>query len=129
MRCAKCCTYVGVGIHAPRSVRYATDVLWYLYHENVSVHRDDAGEWTVYFESRCKNLRPDLFCGVYEQRPVVCREFDDATCEVNAPGRGVTFTEPEQFLDWLRARRPRLFAKIARGFVPPALARDGRRAR
>ena len=66
--------------------RFATDVLWYLYHENVSVQRDPDGEWTVYFESRCKNLQDDLLCGVYEQRPVVCRDFDNRTCEVNAPG-------------------------------------------
>ena len=26
--CGKCCTYVGVGINAPTSPRYASDVLW-----------------------------------------------------------------------------------------------------
>ena len=128
-RCAKCCTYVGVGINAPHSLRYATDVLWYLYHENVSVQRDDDGEWTVYFESRCKNLQDDLLCGVYENRPVVCREFDNTACEVNAPGGAQVFTEPAQFLDWMRARRPRLYAKIARQHVPPALRGPRRRAR
>ena len=126
-RCAKCCTYVGVGINAPHSLRYATDVLWYLYHENVSVQRDDQGEWTVYFETRCRNLQDDLLCGVYESRPMVCREFDNTTCEVNAPGGGQVFSEPAQFLDWLRARRPRLYAKLARKYVPPALARPARR--
>jgi hypothetical protein len=118
---------VGVGINAPHSVRYATDVLWYLYHENVSVHCDAEGEWVVTFETRCKHLRDDLLCGVYEQRPVVCREFDNTGCEVNAPGGGQTFTEPAQFLDWLRVQRPRLYAHIARQFVPPALARGARR--
>ena len=127
-RCAKCCTYVGVGINAPDSVRYATDVLWYLYHENVSVYRGGDGQWLVTFETRCKQLQEDLLCGVYEQRPVVCREFDNTACEVNAPGGGVTFTEPAQFLDWLRARRPRLYARLAHKFVPPAL-RAGARAR
>ena len=128
-RCAKCCTSVGVGINAPHTVRYATDVLWYLYHENVSVQRDDQGEWTVYFETRCRNLQDDLLCGVYESRPMVCREFDNTTCEVNAPGGGQVFSEPAQFLDWLRARRPRLYAKIERQYVPPSLARPARPAR
>ena len=31
----KCCTYVAVGINAPTRPRYATDILWYLYHEKV----------------------------------------------------------------------------------------------
>ncbi len=30
--CAKCCTYVGVGIETPMRARYGTDILWYLYH-------------------------------------------------------------------------------------------------
>lgn len=120
--CARCCTYVGVGINAPHNVRYATDVLWYLYHENVSVYRDGDGEWMVIFESRCKQLRPDLLCGVYEQRPVVCRAFDNTSCEVNAPGRGHTYTEPGQFLDWLRESRPGLYKRVAARYVPPQVS-------
>ena len=119
--CAKCCTYVGVGINPPRNLRYATDVLWYLYHENVSVHRDGNGEWMVIFESRCKQLRHDLLCGVYEQRPVVCRDFDNTSCEVNAPGRGQTYTEPAQFLDWLRGSKPGLYQRVAKKYMPPQL--------
>jgi Fe-S-cluster containining protein len=127
-RCAKCCTYVGVGINAPRNLRFATDVLWYLYHENVSVHRDGTGDWMVIFESRCKKLGDDLLCGVYENRPVVCREFDNTSCEINAPGAGQTYTEPQQFLDWLRKSRPGLYARLSRKYLPPALA-GGKRAR
>jgi len=121
-QCAKCCTYVGVGINTPRNVRYATDILWYLYHENVSVHLDGEGDWMVIFESRCKKLQDDLLCGVYENRPVVCREFDNRSCEVNAPGRGQTFTEPRQFLDWLKANKPGLHLRVARKYVPPSVA-------
>jgi Fe-S-cluster containining protein len=126
-RCAKCCTYVAVCVNAPHNLRFATDVLWYLYHENVSVHRDGEGEWMVVFESRCKHLGDDLLCGVYDQRPVVCREFDNTGCEVNAPGSGRTFTEPAQFLDWLRGSRPGLYRRLARKYLPPALAAGARR--
>ncbi|HET8647918.1 MAG TPA: hypothetical protein VFO85_20650, partial [Vicinamibacteria bacterium] len=108
-------------------LRYATDVLWYLYHENVSVHRDGNGEWMVIFESRCKQLGHDLLCGVYEQRPVVCREFDNRSCEVNAPVQGQTYTEPAQFLDWLRASRPGLYARVANKYLPPHLRPSARR--
>jgi Fe-S-cluster containining protein len=117
-QCAKCCTYVGVGINTPRNLRYASDVLWYLYHENVSVHRDGEGEWMVIFETRCRKLGGDLLCTVYEQRPMVCREFDNTACEVNAPQRGQTFTAPDQFLEWLRASRPGLHKKLKQRYVP-----------
>lgn len=120
--CGKCCTYVGVGINPPTNPRYATDVLWYLYHHGVYVYVDDEGEWSVHFEARCKNLGPDLRCAVYADRPHICRTFDNRTCEVNDPVTGtLTFREPTEFLGWLRQEKPRLYAKIEKGFVPAAL--------
>jgi hypothetical protein len=119
--CARCCTYVGVGINAPTTPRLATDVLWYLYHEKVHVYRDDDGEWSVLFETRCRQLGADLRCGIYAERPHVCRSFDNRGCEVNAPGRSsLSFREPQQFLAWLAATRPRLHARVEARFVPAA---------
>jgi Fe-S-cluster containining protein len=128
--CGRCCTYVGVGINAPTRPRYATDVLWYLYHENVHVYMDGGGEWSVHFEAPCRNLGPDLLCGVYADRPHICRSFDNRTCEVNDAARhALTFREPREFLAWLRAKKPRLYARIATGFVPPPLREPGVGAR
>jgi Fe-S-cluster containining protein len=120
--CGRCCTYVGVGINPPTSARHATDVLWYLYHEGVYVYVDGDGEWSVHFEARCRHFGEDLRCSVYAERPHICRTFDDRTCEVNDPVRdSVTFREPDEFLGWLRAARPRVYARIEKGFVPGAL--------
>jgi len=120
--CGKCCTYVGVGINAPSRPRYATDILWYLYHEGVYVYVDGAGEWSVHFEARCKNLDDDRRCRVYADRPHICRSFDNRTCDVNDPVHdALTFREAGEFLAWLRTRKPRVYAKIEGGFVPPAL--------
>lgn len=128
--CALCCSYVAVGINSPTTPRLATDVLWYLYHEQVSVYVDEDGEWSVVFETRCRNLAPDRCCRVYADRPHICRGFDNRGCEVNAPPQGdLTFREPGEFLRWLSERRPRLLARIEPGFVPEALrpaARPGR---
>jgi uncharacterized protein len=117
--CAKCCTYVSVGINPPRSVRYASDIVWYLYHQGVSVYRDGDGEWSVVFETRCRHLRDDRLCGVYDHRPEICRDFDNTTCDVNEPEGGQSFEEPAQFLDWLRGTRPRLYARLAERHLPP----------
>jgi len=127
LQCAKCCTYVAVGINAPTKPRYATDILWYLYHEKVSVYLDGDGEWCVMFESRCRNLADDLLCRVYEERPHICRSFDNTTCDVNSTeGEAITFREPGPFLDWLKAKRPRVFRQIEKRFVPPSLAAAAR---
>jgi len=120
--CARCCTYVAVGVNAPTTPRLATDVLWYLYHDSVYVHADADGEWSVVFETRCRNLGDDLRCGIYAVRPHICRGFDNRSCEVNAPSdRALTFSAPAEFLAWLRQRRPRLHARIEAGFVPGQL--------
>jgi Fe-S-cluster containining protein len=119
--CARCCTYVGVGTEAPSRARYATDILWYLYHEKVYIYVDGDGEWSVHFEARCRNLGDDLRCRIYEQRPHICRGFDNTTCEVNDHVHdSLTFHEPEEFLVWLRENRPKVFAKIKKRFLPPA---------
>lgn len=119
--CGRCCTYVSVGINEPRTVRFASDVLWYLYHEQVSVHRDGDGDWSVVFATRCRHLQGDLLCRVYAERPVICRDFDNTTCEVNSPDGGRTFARPEEFLGWLSDTRPRLYRRLARRFVPAEL--------
>ena len=119
--CAKCCTYVSVGINEPRTVRSASDVLWYLYHDQVSVYRDGDGEWSVVFETRCRHLQGDLLCGVYADRPIVCRDFDNTTCEVNSPEGGLTFATPEDFLGWLRRRRPGVYRRLSERYVPADL--------
>ena len=120
--CAKCCTYVGVGIEPPKRPRYATDILWYLYHENVYVYVDGNNEWSVHFETRCRNLGDDLRCGIYETRPHLCRSFDNKTCEVNdLEHEALTFRDPRVFLGWLRDNRPKIYKKVEKKFLPPAL--------
>ena len=122
--CGKCCTYVSVGINEPSSLRSASDILWYLYHEKVTVYLDGDGEWCVMFEARCRNLGADLLCGVYEDRPHICRAFDNKTCDVNSTeGEAITFREPLQFLNWLEVKRPRIYRQIQKRFIPPALSK------
>lgn len=122
LSCGHCCTYVAVGVNAPTSPRYASDMLWYLYHEHVTVHRDVDGDWSVVFATRCRNLGVDLCCGVYAERPHICRVFDESGCEVNAPdSRDRVFETPTQFLEFLRSWRPKTYARIETTHVPPGL--------
>lgn len=119
--CGKCCTYVGIEIERPKKVRYATDILWYLYHENVYVYVDGNNDWSLHFEARCRNLADDLLCKVYEQRPHICREFDNTTCEVNDhEHEALVFRDPAVFLGWLRDNKPKVYRKLKKKFLPPA---------
>jgi len=120
--CGKCCTYVGVGINSPTTPRYATDALWYLYHEGTYVYLDGDGEWSVHFEARCRNLGSDLLCRIYEARPHICRAFDNTSCEVNSDqGTARTFREPAEFLAWLKDAKPKVYKTLAKKYLPPEL--------
>jgi hypothetical protein len=120
--CGKCCTYVGVEIDKPKKASEASDILWYLYHENVYIYVDGSNEWSVHFEGRCRNLGDDLLCRIYEQRPDICRSFDNDTCEVNDHDHeALTFRHPVEFLDWLREQKPKVYRKLEKKYLPPEL--------
>jgi Fe-S-cluster containining protein len=120
--CGKCCTYVGVEIDPPEGAKDASDILWYLYHPGVYIYVDGNDEWSVHFESRCVNLGDDLLCRIYEQRPQICRGFDNQTCEVNDHEHtALTFREPSEFLYWLRENEKKIYKKLKKRFLPPEL--------
>lgn len=120
LTCALCCSYIAVEIDAPSSVKSATEILWHLYHHQVSVYRDSDDEWVVQFETRCRHLLEDNKCGIYETRPHICREYSEESCEVNAEDEGTTFHTPAAFLAYLQGRSKRIYNAVAKGFMPAA---------
>ncbi len=118
LTCALCCSYIAVEIDAPSTVKSATEILWHLYHHQVSVYRDTDDEWVVQFETRCRHLQPDNKCGIYETRPHICREYSEESCEVNAEDEGRTFYTPEAFLAYLQERSARIYAAVAKRYMP-----------
>jgi Fe-S-cluster containining protein len=118
LKCALCCSYIAVAIDAPDSVKSATEILWHLYHEHVSIYRDSDDEWMVQFETRCRHLASDNKCGIYETRPHICRSYSEETCEVNADDEGMSFYSPESFLAYLKERSKRVYAGVQKGFMP-----------
>jgi Fe-S-cluster containining protein len=128
MTCALCCTYVAVDTDSPNTVKNAAQILWFLYHENVSIYVED-DDWIVQLESRCRHLQDDNRCGIYEQRPHMCREYDERDCEVNARVVGETFTTPSEYLEALRKRHPRVYSLLAKRYMPDAAIIDGRKPR
>lgn len=117
--CAQCCTYVAVEIDEPSTLRNAANILWFLYHDKVSVIMERKDRWTVQFETRCRNLGHGRLCQIYPWRPHVCREYDNRDCEVNGRGSGRTFRAPGEFLQYMRHERPRIYRLLERRFLAP----------
>jgi Fe-S-cluster containining protein len=124
LSCGLCCGYIAVEIESPNTVSGATEILWYLYHQNISIYFDD-GEWMVQFETRCQHLMDDHRCGIYEQRPKICRDFDETSCEVNADEVGQSFYNAGEFLEWLAQNHKRVYSIVKRQYMPPEASLTG----
>jgi uncharacterized protein len=116
--CGLCCSYVAIEIDTPKTVKQATMMLWYVYHEGISLYVND-DDWMVQFDTTCIHLQPDYRCGVYETRPHICREFSEQDCEVNTGDDGRTFYTAGEFLEYLAQTRPRVHAVVKKSFSPP----------
>ena len=117
--CAKCCTYVAMEHDEPTTMKDYDHMVWYLYHEGVTVFVDWEGAWYVRFESRCANLDAQGMCGIYDHRPAICKDFDWRECENHlTPEDGDpdkwNFTTAEEFLEWFEKQRPKTFKRYQR---------------
>lgn len=119
--CGLCCSYVAIETDGPATVKAATQLLWYIYHEGVSLYVND-DEWMVQFDTTCIYLQPDYRCGIYDTRPHICREFSEKDCEVNTGDDGLTFYNADEFLAHLKQSRPRVHAFVQKHFAPPPAA-------
>jgi Fe-S-cluster containining protein len=106
-RCtAMCCHYVSTEIDFPTTRREIDTIRWYLMHPGVRVYCEDrTGSWFVQFMSRCRFLRDDNLCGIYDSRPQICRDLDPRECEFAlGPGDRFLFTNLEEFDRWQEER-------------------------
>ncbi len=78
--CSKCCTYFCMEIDEPGDKREYDDYAWIIAHEDVAIHISD-GEWQLVVHNRCRHLRPEGGCAIYEKRPAICREHVPGDCE------------------------------------------------
>ncbi len=123
---AACCRYIALPIDKPRTRRDFDDLRWYLMHENVSIFVED-GDWYIQFNTRCRNLRADNLCGVYETRPEICREYKAGDCDYSGGDYDYEywFTHPDQMDAFIRQR----FAKRPPRAAKPRPSNRKRRAR
>ena len=120
---AYCCRYVSVEIDAPTTLDDFDEIKWMVMHENVTVYKDNEGDWIVNFRTRCKNLKHDTLCGIYETRPQMCRDHSMKSCEVNGSGKVevILFREPEEVERYLDKRFRRKKPKAKKIIANPAL--------
>lgn len=104
---SKCCTYVTEALGAaPKTKADFELLLWQVSHAGVEVYKDSDG-WFLLFQGKCEHLLPDGDCGIYEQRPQICRDYDNGWCEFDAPAENgflLHFRNYAELLDYCKRR-------------------------
>lgn len=96
----KCCRYFSLNITAPTTWDDYDEIRWYLAHEQTIVYVDE-GNWYLLVMSPCQYLMDDHRCGIYDDRPKVCREYTTAACEYDSDWSFERlFEAPEQIWEY-----------------------------
>lgn len=77
---SKCCQYVTQCIDKPSTMRDFDLLLWQVSHKNIHVFKDDDG-WFLLILNECTHLQKDGRCGIYDVRPLICRDHSNDYCE------------------------------------------------
>lgn len=113
-----CCTYVTQHLDTPRSKYDFEILLWQVSHRGIGVYKDEDG-WFLHIESECLHLMPDGRCGIYQDRPTICRSHSNDYCEFDASaedGFELWFPDYDSLLSYCKKR----FKKWSTGNPPPA---------
>lgn len=78
-----CCRYFALEIDKPKTPRQYDDIRWYLLHENIFIFIEE-GKWYLGVMNKCKHLRADNRCGIYQKRPKICREYTTEGCDYHS---------------------------------------------
>jgi uncharacterized protein len=116
---AKCCGYITQAIDTPRSIHDFDVLLWQIAHHGVHVFKDSSG-WYLLSSTKCQFLTVSHRCGIYDTRPIICREHDNKSCEYDVPideGCNLYFQTYQQLDAYCRKRYKswdKRFAKYAK---------------
>lgn len=77
---SKCCQYVTQNIDKPTTMKDFDLLLWQISHKNTHIFKDEEG-WFLLMLNGCTHLLDDGRCGIYEKRPLICRDHSNDYCE------------------------------------------------
>ena len=118
---AKCCRYFAVEIEAPSERRDMDFIRWYVLHDAATVFSEDE-TWYLLVYTTCKHLQDDYRCGIYHERPEICREYSTDNCEYDDRYVYDRYLETsEQVQEYMDAVYPEDDPKRFRSPKPPLL--------
>ena len=104
---AKCCRYVTIAIESPAKNKVNRDeARWFLLHQNIHLLREGK-DWYVQVDAPCTQLTEDHRCGIYADRPQVCREYEADGCDHHGEPNEEQqlISTPEQWEEFLAQKK------------------------
>lgn len=121
---AKCCRYFALGLDEPTELSDWEYIRWFLLHDHASTFMEEGG-WYLLVQTPCAHLQADNRCGIYDTRPIICREYSTDNCEYDDQYLYERYLETaEQVADYMevvlpadkkkgiRSRKPQLLPVI-----------------
>ncbi len=103
---AKCCRQISVEIDKPTEEDDFEDLLWFVAHQGVTIFVDE-GDWYVSVQTSCSHLEASGLCGIYEDRPQICRDYSSESCDRDEDTEyDLNFDNHEEMLAYVRMRFP-----------------------
>ena len=78
----RCCRYLALPLDTPETRGDFDDIRWFLAHRGISVFVEK-GDWYINIDNRCRYLTRGNRCGIYENRPRICRGYKHAECDLH----------------------------------------------
>lgn len=103
---AKCCRYYALPIDEPTSWGDFDHMRWFLMHGKAALFVEDE-QWFLMVYADCQHLLPNNLCGIYHDRPQICRSYSTENCEYDDDACYDKFFEtPEQIWEYAEAVLP-----------------------
>jgi uncharacterized protein len=102
---SKCCRYFALQIDTPRKKEDFENIRWFLAHESTVIFVENR-KWYLEVKNKCRYLTKNNLCGIYEKRPLICREHAPSSCEkaLKNLDHELSFEDMEEFDRYLRKR-------------------------
>jgi Fe-S-cluster containining protein len=102
----KCCRYFALPIEAPTTWEDFDHIRWYMFHGHVSIFVEDE-TWYLMVFGDCEHLGEDYRCGIYQDRPAICRSYTTENSEYdNDACYDKLFETGEQIWEYAEAELP-----------------------
>ena len=115
---AKCCRYFALPIDTPVDRQDYENFRWYMLHGDVSIFVDD-DSWYLLIHNQCDHIDDKNRCGIYTDRPTICRSYSPDNCEFdNNSCYDRLFECPEQIEEYADAMLGRRVLRRQRTSLP-----------